>query len=143
VYYNNFINNTDYLIGGVYNAGYPRGGNYWSHYEGIDSRKGINQSESGSDGIIDSPLKMPGFQGVIITVDSYPLAAPISHFDVGLWENMTDIISVVSNSTISEFHFNPDEGPFLRFKVTGDNGTDGFCRVEVPKTLLWTETEDG
>ena len=41
-----------------------------------------------------------------------------------------------SNSTVSGFHFNPEEGPFLKFNVTGREGTVGFCRVAIPKNLL-------
>jgi len=37
------------------------------------------------------------------------------------------------------FYFNPDEGAFLRFGVSGETETRGFCRVAIPKDLLWVE----
>jgi hypothetical protein len=49
---------------------YPIGGNYWNDYAGPDVKKGPNQNQSGSDGIIDIP-----YSGVS-PVDWYPLAQP-------------------------------------------------------------------
>ena len=37
------------------------------------------------------------------------------------------------------FYFNPDEGAFLRFGVSGETETRGFCRVAIPEDLLWVE----
>jgi len=65
--------------------------------------------------------------------------APYSTFDAGNWNGTTYNADVVSNSTVSDFHFNPQEGPCLRFNVTGEEGTVGFCRVAIPKDLLWAE----
>jgi hypothetical protein len=47
---------------------------------------------------------------------------------------------VISNSTISDYDFsfigsNPQRAA-LSFNVTGDSGTTGFCRVDVPKPLI-------
>jgi hypothetical protein len=39
---------------------------------------------------------------------------------------------------VSDFYFDPSEGSFLRFTVTGPDGTSGFCRVTVPEGLLGT-----
>jgi hypothetical protein len=60
-------------------------------------------------------------------------------FHVGTWNNVSYIVDVVSNSTVADFYFNPTEGAFIRFKVTGEDGTAGFCRVLIPKDLLWVK----
>jgi hypothetical protein len=67
--------------------------------------------------------------------------APFSFFDAGTWNDTTYYVDVVSNSTLSHFHFNPDEGTFASFWVKGEttNETIGFCRVAIPKNLLWVE----
>ncbi|MDG6224985.1 MAG: NosD domain-containing protein, partial [Candidatus Thermoplasmatota archaeon] len=49
-----------------YNS-YPIGGNYWSDYHGEDKKKGVHQSESGSDGFGDLP------KSLISTSDRYPI----------------------------------------------------------------------
>ena len=49
-----------------------------------------------------------------------------------------DSVYVVSNSTASNFSFSP-ESALIRFDVEGEDGTTGFCRVTVPKDLLYAE----
>jgi hypothetical protein len=71
--------------------------------------------------------------------DHYPLMAPVNMFNMGTWCGTSWNISVVSNSTVSGIHFNPDEGPIIRFNVTGENGTEGFCSVAIPRSLLWVD----
>jgi len=144
IYNNNFINNADQVYVddrfNVWDYGYPCGGNYWSDYNGTDLHWGSGQNETGSDGIGDTAYMIDAKN-----TDRYPLIAPITAFDAGVWNGVAYNIDVVSNSTLSDFHFNPDEGAFLRFNVTGENGTAGFCRVTIPKSLLraddgWTIT---
>ena len=131
IYHNSLVNNTNQAY--VYTSkslsawdhGYPSGGNFWSNYPGVDAD---------DDGIGDTPY--------IINADNtdrFPLMAPFKTFDVGTWSGVTYKVDVVSNSTVSDFYFNPDEGAFLRFNVTGLSGTIGFSRVAIPKQLLWTE----
>jgi len=60
VFNNIFINNSDQVrIWPAYNVtwdvGYPRGGNYWSNYLGVDLFSGPYQNLTGSDGIGDTP----------------------------------------------------------------------------------------
>jgi len=130
IYHNNFDNalqvnatgSSGYLD--VWDDGYPSGGNYWSDYSGTDTNQdGIGNTQY----IIDA-----------INVDRYPLMGPFNTFDAGTWNNVIYHVDVVSNSTISAFYFNP-EGASLRFNVTGESGTNGFCRVTIPKDLLWVE----
>jgi hypothetical protein len=72
-------------------------------------------------------------------MDAYPLIAPINVFDAGTWNQNSYTIAIISNSTISGFSFNPAEGPFLHFNLTAQNQSAGFCRVAIPKNLMWTE----
>ena len=139
IFHNNFINNkypsgSDSQLSNIWDNGYPSGGNYWSEYTYSDSLRGPNQDQPGSDGIGDVPIIINSNN-----VDSFPLMAPISIFDAGTWDSMTYNVNILSNSTVSDFYFNPEEGAFLRFNVTGENGTDGFCRVTIPNDLLWVE----
>jgi len=62
-----------------------------------------------------------------------------SCFEAGTWNDITYYINVTSNSTINDFCFNPDDGPFIQFTVTGSSGTQGMCQVAIPKPLLWVE----
>jgi len=141
IYHNNFINNGIQAHSWAHNSqnfwddGYPSGGNYWSDYVGVDVKKGSGQNLHGSDGLGDTPYIIDANN-----TDRFPLSAPINVFDAGVWNGIAYNVDVVSNSTVSDFHFNPDEGPFLRFNVTGPENTTGFCRVTIPKSLLWTDS---
>ena len=109
-------------------------GNYWSDYNGTDAD---------GNGIGDTLYLIYGSNQ-----DNYPLMAPIYAFDASTWEWTQYNVYVVSNSTVSDFSFNPDEGALLRFDVEGEDGTTGFCRVTIPKDLLnaegnWTVLVDG
>jgi len=139
LYHNNFLSNGLPEISGTINSwdnGYPSGGNYWRSYVGVDKSSGPHQNVTSSDGIGDTDYVID-----INNKDNFPLVGPINYFDAGTWNGSTYYVDIVSNSTISEFHFNPDEGPFVCFNATGSNGTIGFCRVAIPKELLWAEDE--
>jgi parallel beta-helix repeat protein len=145
IYNNNFINNTRHVYDTTenvfpwlapssnhnWNRTYPIGGNYWSNFTGTDLKSGENQNLTGSDGIIDTPYNL-----YVNNTDLYPLADPIIFFDPGIWEWKHYYVNCISNSTLSDFYFDPLEGSFIRFNATGKNGTSGFCRVIVPKGLL-------
>lgn len=106
--------------------GYPSGGNYWSNYNGID----VDQ-----DGIGDAPYLIDAGQA-----DNYPLMAPIRTFHAGTWNNVPYSVDIVSNSTLSSFSFNAT-AKTITVDVTGTDGTVGFPRVAIPKTLMWTSTD--
>jgi len=59
---NNFTNNnvqaSATMEQNYWNASYPTGGNYWSDCRGTDVKKGPNQDQSGSDGIVDTPYSI-------------------------------------------------------------------------------------
>jgi parallel beta-helix repeat protein len=137
-FYHNNLNNTFQVrifdSMSVWDDGYPSGGNYWSDYTGVDLHSSPNQTVTGSDSIGDTPYAIDENN-----VDNYPLMAPYGTFDAGTWNEIAYSVDVVSNSTVSGFHFNPQEGPFLKFNVTGQEGTVGFCRIAIPKSLLWAE----
>ena len=129
VFHNNFVNNTrqaaSYVSVNVWDDGYPSGGNYWSGYTGVDAD---------GDGVGDALYTIDANN-----TDRYPFMGPITFFDAGTWNGTAYFVNVVSNSTVSNFHFNPEEGAYLRFTVAGESETIGFCRVTIPKSLLWVE----
>jgi parallel beta-helix repeat protein len=143
IYHNNFVNNADQVqfnafwmppFAGarenIWGYSYPYGGNYWSDYK----ERCPNSTELEVSGIWNTPYVLAESNQ-----DNYPLMAPITVFDVGMWEWTSYNVDVISNSTVSGFSFNPDEGALIRFNVEGETGTIGFCRVRIPKDLLHTE----
>lgn len=135
IYHNSFVGNINHKGGigqaGTWHNGYPSGGNYWSGFTGPDSKNGPSQSLNGSDGIVDE-----SYPGV---ADNYPFAGPICFFDAGRWNGTDYEVAVVSNSTLSDFHFDPSATK-VGFSVIGPDGSVGFCRVAIPKGLLWVES---
>ena len=77
IHHNNIVNGSDYTgydVGdaGIWDDGYPSGGNFWSDYSGTDIFTGSNQDIPGSDGIGDTP-----YTAILgITQDNYPLMQP-------------------------------------------------------------------
>jgi parallel beta-helix repeat protein len=59
-----------------WDAGYPEGGNYYFDYAGSDDYSGVDQDESGPDGIGDTPVIVYTYLPVDPGVDHYPLVAP-------------------------------------------------------------------
>jgi len=139
VFHNNFINNTPFQAIGsprannYYDNGYPSGGNYWSNHNGTDSYNGPYQNETGSDGIGDEAfLVFP--DSTFGVLDNYPLMAPINIFDVGPWNGVNRDVSIISNSTISNFNLSKTQKT-ISFNVTGETGV-GFCRVTIPNVIV-------
>jgi nitrous oxidase accessory protein len=135
-YHNNFVENPPHLGEGVIGPNFfdnGKEGNYWSDYNGSDNNR---------DGIGDTPYVINEN-----SKDNYPLMAPVTTFDAGTWEWTSYNVSIISNSSVSDFSFNP-ESALVRFSVEGETGTTGFCRVTIPKDLLdaedyWTVLVDG
>jgi len=125
IYLNNFVNNTyqieSYDLVNLWDNGFE--GNYWSDYTGIDSD---NDWRGDDPHIIDGSNQ-----------DNHPLMGPISFFNAGTWNEVTYFVHASSNSTVTDFYFNQSE-KMVTFNVTGSDGTVGFCRVAVPKELLYS-----
>jgi parallel beta-helix repeat protein len=111
----------------TWDNGYPSGGNYWSDYNSTDLYSGPNQNETGSDGIGDSSYIIDANN-----TDSYPLTGIFSDFNATSGQN----VQTISNSTISDFQYSARYVAVIRFKVTGENGTTGFCRICIPTALM-------
>jgi hypothetical protein len=97
--------------------GYPSGGNYWSddnwyNYIFVDEKSGHYQDQLGSDGICDTPL-FPDPSNTEES-DNYPLMGTINIFETGTWNETEYFVDVVSNSTITNFNFNPLNNPPTR-----------------------------
>lgn len=129
-YHNNFIDNTQHvhilvsMYANVWNNAYPSGGNYWSAFGGMDVRSGAYQNVTGSDGICDTLYIIDGYNQ-----DNYPLIGWFSDFSV----TSEDHVQTICNSTISDLWHGKD---FVRFTVAGPDGTIGFCRIMIPRTLM-------
>lgn len=134
IYHNNFINNiyhvSTYGSENTWDNGYPSGGNYWSGYNGSDTKSGGHQNQTDSDGIGDTPLVFDSNNK-----DNYPLMGPLAVFVAGTWNGTTYSVEISSNSTISGFAFSVEQKE-ISFNVTGTSSTVGFCRVSIPKALL-------
>lgn len=108
----------------LWDNGYPSGGNYWKDYVGTDLYNGADQNQDGSDGFGDTPCMVDANN-----IDRYPLLGLPSEFNVPPEHS----VLAICNSTISDFQFN---GTAIKLKVTGENGTTGFCRICIPTALL-------
>jgi len=100
-------------------------GNYWSNYAGHDSGDGIGiENYTAASGILDR----------------HPLMGAFSSFDATL-ASETYKISVISNSTVSDFEFivgTETGNKIMQFNVTGAEGTVGFSRIAIPTGLMNT-----
>ena len=157
IYHNNFLGNTVQAFAynsssNMWDDGYPSGGNYWDDHViiewipelfgggkrlsgpgGVDLYCGPYQNETGGDGISDVSYTIDADNE-----DRYPLMGLVNLFIDG-WLEVPGWISMVSNSTVSDLYFNPDEGAFIKFSVTGEEGTIGYCKAVLPKEVLWAE----
>ncbi len=126
--YHNFIGSMDVTLvapnSNTWDDGYPSGGNYWVGANLTDRFSGAYQNITGSDGICDSPVVLNANN-----TDRYPLAGSFYSFNA----TSEQYVQILSNSTISNFGFN---GTAILFDMTGENGTDGFCRISIPLGMM-------
>jgi len=95
-------------------------GNYWSIYRGADADL---------DGLGDAVFVVGENN-----MDNHPLMGRFSDFIVTFGDENYSL-SVVSNSTISQFQFSPEDRE-ISFMVAGEEEAPGFSRIAVPNTLL-------
>lgn len=131
IYHNNLINNgiqaKTFPSTNVWDDGVE--GNYWSNYTGVDLY-------GGGDGIGDSPHVIDEYN-----TDRFPAMGPIRFFNAGAWDEATYYVHTISNSTVSDFYFS-EEGKLISFNVTELDETVGFCRVAIPRELLYCENPE-
>jgi hypothetical protein len=116
----------------VWDSGYPSGANFWNDYDGADF-SGSKQNETGSDGIGDFR-----YVNSFGEVDRYPLMELTTVFCEVLsevLEGRSFTIEVVSNSTLSGFRLS-NGAKTVSFNVTGEEGTNGFCRLVIPSVIV-------
>jgi parallel beta-helix repeat protein len=136
IYHNNFIGNDSVKFypptaNNKWFLDWPVGGNFWSSHTSPDVKSGLYQNEPGSDGICDNYYTIA--EGVI---DAYPLMGPCNRFEVRFGPPIPSKqeISVISNSSISDFQMNTTQKT-ISFNVAGESGI-GFCRVDVPNVIV-------
>jgi parallel beta-helix repeat protein len=124
VVHNNFIGNIKqadaYSSANKWDSGYE--GNFWNNHSLMDSN---------ADGIGDNDYKVAEDN-----VDHYPLMGAFTGFKTPYGYDITTI----SNSTVSNFgfeivHSQPPKAT-LSLNVHVENGSQGFCRVSIPKPLI-------
>ena len=136
IYHNNFVNNTQQAhiepspgASNVWNSSYTSGGNYWSNYSVTDAN---------NDGLGDTPYAIDANN-----VDNQPLMGTFNTFNAGTWNGIQYSVDIISKSALGNFNFYPFATPYpeLNFTVSGSTGTQGFCRVDIPKAIMWTDTQ--
>jgi parallel beta-helix repeat protein len=124
IYHNNFVNNTnqayifDSRAQNVWDDDVE--GNYWSNYTGFDSDH---------DGIGET-VNVLGTNNT----DRYPLMGLFHSFNTSLGYR----VNVISNSTIENFQYFESNSTIKMYvsNMTTDQ-TFGFCRVCIPKNLMY------
>jgi len=126
IHHNNFRNTWgqvySYESTNFWYYGYPTEGNYWGDYTGSDTN---------GDGVGEDPYIIDENN-----TDYFPLMGPVTVFDAGTWDDLSYEVSVSSNSNLKDFSFDANNA-FITFTVSGPDGSIGFCRVTIPKRLLW------
>lgn len=134
--HNNFVNNTKQFSASASKWNNSAVENYWSDYGGIDPN---------NDGIGDIAYKIDD-----VVQDEHPLIGMFSEFNVSIQLGKSENVAVISNSTVSDLVFyiwltSPYKGlqprqSFVQFSATGENGSVGFCRLMIPRTVLNSST---
>jgi parallel beta-helix repeat protein len=123
IYHNNIIDNGIQVAVAYSAINWDDGveGNYWSDYKGNDTDQ---------NGISDSPYGIFGEGGT----DNFPLMGKFNGFDTSYGYQ----VNIISNSSIFGFGFGLVNASYaaLTFNITGEVGTQGFCRLRVPKVLI-------
>jgi parallel beta-helix repeat protein len=141
IYHSNFLNNTQQVYDfswdwpsvtpsiNTWDNGYPSGGNRWNDHVNVDLYNGPQQNETGSDGIGDTQYVIDPNNR-----DRYPFIASITIFDA-VWKGIPYSVSIISNSTLSDFQVNETKKT-ISFSVCGSDNTTGFCRISIPNVIV-------
>jgi len=125
LFYCNNFRNTNQVTSGLTNFwNFSSEGNYWSDYTGQDLNR---------NGIGDTPYVID-----LNNQDNYPLMGMFWSFNV-TWKKETYYLNFVSNSTIYGFTFKigaETGNKIIRFNVSGEEGTAGFCRIMIPTAFM-------
>lgn len=71
-------------------------------------------------------------------VDNYPLVYPTRPIPIGFYAGYGRSVEMTTASKVTDFVFNATAAPpYVRFNVTGLDGTLGSCEVVFPSDLLW------
>jgi parallel beta-helix repeat protein len=143
LYHNSFYSTGVWINEGYANQWYYGGipeGNYWRTYTGLDmDGDGIGEDPY----IIDLPSE---------NTDPYPLVAPYNSFDAGTFNGVQYNVGVSSTGSISSFKFDPSTCSITfnmynqppeasahaeNLPTSAQAGPLAFCRVTIPKPLLW------
>ena len=126
IYHNTFDNRLLYVESRNWKPFTPRNswdngieGNYWSAYRCIDAD---------FDGIGDTPYTVGQNN-----TDNHPLMGRLSEFHAA-FAGEDYGVSIISNLTIFQFHFSPDDGG-ISFTAAGENEAMGFSRIAIPNEL--------
>lgn len=103
-------------------------GNYWASYN-------FTGRDLNGDGIGDEKFPYYVDQN---NQDDYPLMGTFSEYDI-IYEQEKFQITIISNSTIAALRFeigSETGNKMVDFKAIGQDGTFGFCRIMIPKSLM-------
>jgi len=124
VYHNNIVNNRHqawtFNARALWDDGYPSGGNFWNDYAG---------SDADGNGIGDTAHTVDANN-----TDRYPLRGMFSDFNATSEYD----VQIICNSSISDFQSKDTSisAYAIRFNLTGEDGTAGFCRICIPTALM-------
>jgi parallel beta-helix repeat protein len=125
-YHNNFLDPNPIQVSGLSTNVWSRDGegNYWAYY---------NLTGPGTNGIGDEPYYIDENNQ-----DNYPLMGAFSDHSI-IYNNEGFQMTIISNSTIPDFNFEvgTETGyKMVSFNAVGEDGTFGFCRMTIPKSLM-------
>src|SRR4030043_2016975 len=124
IFYHNNFNGSVQVTSGLFNYWSVGGeGNYWSNYPDLDSN---------NDGIGDQPYVIDQ-----INQDSFPLMGRFSDH-VAMLKGKAYDVTIVSNSTISDFSFDigKETGNRIVSFVSNEEDAVGFCRIMILTELM-------
>ena len=124
IFYHNNFNGSVQVTSGLFNYWSVGGeGNYWSNYHDLDSN---------NDGVGDQPYVIDQNNQ-----DSFPLMGIFSDH-VAMLKGKAYAVTIVSNSTISDFSFDVGEetGNRIVSFVSNEEDAVGFCRIMILTELM-------